>query len=155
MSIQFNKLQAMLTPRKPQDAKTTQKVIRVQIRCLDALVAIINDPINERLTLIIDGWGRLGISNFDQLIDFSSAFTGHEPVCRYEVGYGQQGSVATIIAWCEPHSEEGFLRMLVNSDGFVGNGYEDLRLFGDRQMSHYYDPALRERLAERTSVPLV
>lgn len=147
MSKHFIQLQELLTPPKDEGGQQVQKVIRVQIWYSDGLAAIVNDPANGRLTLMIDNWKSFGTARLDQFVDFCDWFTHRKPVCRYEVNYGQEGSVATLITWCEPRYEKDFLRMLVNSDGFIGHGYENLILFGDRKISHYNDPALRAQLA--------
>lgn len=142
----ISQLQELLTPPKDENGRQIQKVIRVQIRC-DGLAAIVNDPANGRLTLMIDNWKSFGTARFNQLVDFCDQFTGNKPVCRYEVDYDQRGNVATLITWCDPRHEQDFLRMLVNSNGYIGHGYENLTLFGDRKLSCYDDPTLRAQLA--------
>lgn len=115
-------------------------------------IATINNVRDGRFSLMIDGWKQLGAASYNLLVDFCEKLMGCGPICSYDVSYASGAGLATIVEWrTNPEEERAFLRMLVNSHGFVGGGYENLRLYGGRNALDYLDPELAQQLAARSS----
>lgn len=115
-------------------------------------IATVNNVQDGRLSLMIDGWKQLGATYYNLLVDFCEKLMGCGPICSYDVSYASGLGLATIIEWrTKPEEERAFLRMLINSRGFVGGGYENLRLYGDRNPLDYRDPELAQQLAARAA----
>ncbi len=146
--INLSQMAELLSKGENANAEESQHSVKLSLKVGDTLVAIIDDVISGRLTLMVDGWKSLGAAKFDLLVDFCSAFTDREPVCRYEVDYGSGDDYsATIITWCKPEAEDGYLQVMINSNGFIRDGYEDLKLFGGRKAADYSDAGFKERLS--------
>ncbi len=147
MVIKLKNLGTALLEQRNLDSGIPRKIVKFVSNLPDAHVAIVDDHVNQRLTLIVENWEGLGRVQFDKLVDFCSDFTKLGPTCRYDVCFGSNTIPCVIITWCDPRSEDDFLVMMANSNGFIGNGYDDIKLFGGRVLAAYRSEAAREMFA--------
>lgn len=138
------------TKKTPQPAVEVEAITTITLcaKLCGVNIATINNAQDGRFTLMIDGWKELGAAKFDLLEGFCEQLMGCAPICRYDVSYASGKGLVTIIEWrTKPEEETAFLRMLVNSRGFIRGGYENLHLFGGRNAIDYRNLELAQYLA--------